>query len=226
VRHRHLPEALALFASALLVGGCAASPLSERFDAVSKEISSAKAQGAADYAPLDYTGAENALSLAKESETAALKASERAKEERERANLDLATLAKRQAEREEALDEAEKRRIAADGSLEVTKRRVAELRAKGVSERELTDSYGDKLALAELEANSARSSIKTIRAEIELIGIMKQEAQTRVKSASDGIAVAGQQLLTASALCDKAGASARMAEATAIAKRKAELEIR
>ena len=47
--------------------------------------------------------------------------------------------------------------------------------------------------LAELEANSARSSIKTIRAELELIGIMKQEAQTRVKSASDGIAVAGSE---------------------------------
>lgn len=224
---RHLPTAAAIaaIAASALISGCRASPLADRFASVKKEISSARSAGAREYAQADYFGAESALSLAQESETMALDAREEAERRRHEAMLDLEELKKLQQVREEALDEAEKRRVAADAGLAAMKRRVQELRGKGVSEREIDASYGDKIAIAELEGNSARASIKTIKAELELIGVLKQEATARVASANEGIAVAGQQLLTASALCDKAGASARMAEAQAIAKRKAELNV-
>jgi hypothetical protein len=205
--------------------GCRASPLKDRFDSVGKEISSARAAGAPKYAPVDYDGAKEALDLAKDSESSAVSAREDAEQAREKAKQDLGKLKKQTADREAALDEAEKRRAGADAYLASLKRREAELRAKGVTEREIDKALGDQIVLTQLEANAARAQIKTIKAEIELLAISEQEASARIASASDGIAVSGQQLIHASALCDTAGASARMAEAHAIAKRKAELEV-
>ncbi len=91
---------------------------------------------------------------------------------------------------------------------------------------EVDRAIGDEIVLAQHDASAARASIKTAEAELELIALRRQEAEARLAAANDAIAAAGQQLLHASALCESAGASARMAEATAIARRKAELEVR
>jgi hypothetical protein len=214
--------------SLLVVGavGCAASPLQDRFKSVEKEISAAKAAQAPVYAPVDYVGAESALDLAKDSEDDAVDSRAYAEENREEARSELKMLSKMAQDREAALDEAEKRRAGADGYLVALRRREAQLREKGVSEREIDRAIGDQIALTQLEASAARAQIKTIKAELELLGVRKQQAGARLAAAEEGIAVAGQQLIHASALCDTAGASARMAEAHAKARRKAELEIR
>jgi chromosome segregation ATPase len=216
--------ALALIAASS--AGCHSSPLKDRFDSVSKEISSAKAAGAPRYAPVDYAGAENALSLAKDSETAAISQREDAEGVREQARKDLENLRKLGADEEASLEEAQKRQEGADAHLGQLRRREAELRARGVTDKEIDKALGESIALTQLEASSARAQIKTIKTALELLEVRKQEASARINSATEGIAVAGSQLLHASALCDTAGASARMAEAHSMAKRRAELEVR
>jgi hypothetical protein len=130
------------------------------------------------------------------------------------------------ADREAALEEAQKRLADAEARVLKLERRQAELRRRGVTEQEIDRALGDELALAELDASASRAAIKTGEAELELLALRKQECEKRIAAANEAIAVAGQQLLHANALCEKAGASARMAEAHAIARRKAELKVR
>jgi hypothetical protein len=217
-----------MLAVALLAtgAGCAASPLGDRFDAVSKEIAAARSAGAPRYAAADYNGAVSALDLAKDAEDDAIDMRVDAEQEREHAKNELKILGKLTAEREDATLEAEKRRAGAEALLTTLRRREAELRTKGVSEAEIDRALGDQIALAELERNAARASLKTLKAEIELVSARKQESQARIITAEQRMSAAGQQLLHASALCDTAGAAAREAQAHAIARRKAELNVR
>lgn len=220
-----LAATLILSLAALAAGGCA-SPLKERFDATAREIHAARAAGAHRYAPADYQGAIAALDLARLAEADALDQRSDAEEQAEEAKREIAKLGEFQGQREEALQDAERRRIGADGQLAALHRRAAELKARGVSDREIERSLGDEMALAQLEASMARASLKTIRAELEMLNQRKQLSQAKIATAQEGVAAAGQQLLHASALCDTAGAEARMAEAHAIARRKAELQVR
>lgn len=218
--------AVAAAAAAALGAGCRASPLQDRFEAVSRDIRAAEAAGAEEYAPRDYVGARSAYVLARSSEEAALDAREAAERVREETRRELAALDALGADRQLALAEAERRLAGAQAHLAKLRRREAELRASGATPVEVERAVGDDIALAQLEVSAARASIKTIEAEIELVTLRRREAEARIESASDGIAAAGQQLLHASALCDTAGATARAAQAQAIARRKAELKVR
>lgn len=212
--------------AALALAGCKASPLAENFDAAARDIKSAKSAGAPTYAPSDFENAEGALDLARETEEAAQRSHQRAEEAIQEAQQDLAALQKLEAERQDALTDAQTRKAGSEAIHAQLQRRQIEMRAKGLSEKEIDNAIGDDLALAQLDATTARSTIKTLEAELELIGQRRQEANRRIAAANERKSVASQELLTARTLCDKAGAAARAAEAHAVAKRKAELKVR
>src|SRR5205823_81304 len=135
------------------LAACHSSPIQDRFDSAGRDIHSARAAGARKYAPDEYHNATSSLANAQDCCANACDQSSRAVETREGAQRDMKDLALRTAEAEAALGEAEERQAGSQARLSALERRQAQLRAKGLSERELDNAIGDDLALAQVDVS-------------------------------------------------------------------------
>jgi hypothetical protein len=102
--------------------------------------------------------------------------------------------------------------------------RAEQLRRKGLSSVEIDRAVGVDLILAECDVRCAKSGLKTLEADIELLDLELQASKGRLEAASRAYDLAGQRLLLATALADSAASEGQSAEARALAAQKEEFE--
>jgi hypothetical protein len=210
----------------VLLAGCSNAPLRDRLDAAAAQIDRAKDAGAADHAPADLDEAIATLDAARDAQDAAVDATRSAEAARKQAAEDLAEVQKSLAAAEDGLKQAEDAGREAELQLEVVRRRERELARNGLTSDEVGRAIGGDEVLAELRLEKARATAQTLRARIALLHLQEAACRNRISSAGAAIDTAGQQLLFGKALAEQALAAGKIAEARAIAGRKAELDAR
>jgi hypothetical protein len=221
---RRAALAAPLLATAALLGGCAASPLRDRFDALSEQIGRAKDAGAGDHAPADLEQAQQNLDAARHLESASLEGRQSADDARKCAADDLERTEKSISDDHQALRECERCGRDAETKLAEARRHEDDLRNHGLTSDELSRAMGSDMAIAELAVTQEKARAATLREQISLLEIEAKAANERVTSAGIRREASGQTLLLARALAEQGLASARMAEARALAARRAEID--
>ena len=137
--------------------------------------------------------------------------------------------AKRRAERAEQRLELRRRRRGEfqdekrvqEMAIERVKERQSDLRAKGLSDEEVTRLTDMEQSFARIRLRGIDAELATVEKELELLELEKKDAHLDVDAASARLATADQRLVVSRALFQRAQEQARLAEAESLDARRA-----